>query len=211
MAKDITSGHGPQEGQPCDQIRDLEPGKLCGRPGGASKDVPVVLGPRSALGEPQVRDHRRDGFTPEKRDAFFAHLADSCNMAASARLVGISQTSVRNWRRKDPEFAHRYAVVIADAYADLEMRLLAMAREGVTGEQWEEVGEDGITRLRYRRDTPGQMRMLLMHHHKERGVTEAQKDPERAPRETFDELIQRLRDRLREIEAEEASGHGVAR
>ncbi len=179
-----------------------------------AKEVPavmpqLVLGQRNTIGEPQVRDHRRDGFTPEKRDAFFAHLADTCNMAASARHVGISQTSVRNWRRKDPEFAHRYAMVIADAYADLEMRLLAIVQEGVTGEQWEEVGEDGVKRLRYRRDTPGQLRMLLLHHQAEQRLIEEPNDPERAPRETLDEMIDRLRDRVGELEAEEADENGA--
>jgi hypothetical protein len=172
---------------------------------------PLVLGPRSRHGQPIVRNHRRDGFTPEKRDAFFAHLADTCNLSASARHAGISQTSVRNWRRKDAEFAHRYAMVIADAYADLEMRLLAILKEGVTGEQWEEVGEDGVKRLHYRRDVPGQMRMLLFHHRKDLIAAEPFAEPIRAPRETLDELIDRLSDRLSAVEAEEAGDHGAKR
>lgn len=177
---------------------------------GSARMAPAeqVVGPRNRHGKPQVRAHRRDGFTAEKRDAFFAELAETCNVDASARHAGITASTVRKWRRRNPEFAERYAQVIADAYADLEMRLLAMMKEGVTGEQWEEVGTDGITRLRYRRDNPGQLRLLLVNHQHERALAAPPVEPERAPRETLDELIERLRARLDDIEAGEGESDG---
>lgn len=152
-------------------------------------------------GKPQLRKERSDAFTSDRQDRFFARLADTCNVSDAASHVGSSRQTVWKWRRKDPEFARRYALVLADAHADLQMRLIAMVRDGVTGEQWEETGDDGVVRLRYRRDVPGQIRMLLQAHEAAQRVDDAPAEPERAPRETMDELIERLRERLAEIKA----------
>jgi hypothetical protein len=160
-------------------------------------------------GQVQLRKERSDAFTQDRQDAFFARLADTCNVTEAARHVGATRQTVWKWRRKDKEFAQRYAMVLADAYADLQMRLIAMVRDGVTGEQWEETGADGVVRLRYRRDTPGQIRMLLQQHQAAQSAAEPPAEAARAARETLDELIQRLRDRMAEIEAEEAGKDGT--
>lgn len=181
---------------------------------GDAAGTAIIIGHRAA-GKPQVRKQRRDAFTAAKQDAFFAQLHASCNIGESARLAGVSPNTVWTWRRKNPAFAQRYAAVLADAHADLEMRLMAIARHGVTGEQWDEVGEDGVVRQCTRRDAPGVMQFLLTRHQAAAtaaGVgAVAAAEAERAPRETLDELIDRLAARLNDAEAEEAGEDGAAR
>ncbi|GKS02844.1 hypothetical protein [Sphingomonas aquatilis] len=64
------------------------------------------------------------------RDTFFAHLAGSCNIAASAAAIGLSPSQVQHRRRTNPQFAALWADAIEAGYQLLEMRLLGYALAG---------------------------------------------------------------------------------
>lgn len=74
--------------------------------------------PADCAGERPVR------WTAAMRDGFFAHLAGSCNVVASARAIGVSLTQVHHRRRTDAAFASLWAEAIEAGYQLLEMRML---------------------------------------------------------------------------------------
>lgn len=64
------------------------------------------------------------------RDAFFAHLAGSCNVAASAAAIGLSPSQVQHRRRTNAAFAALWADAIEAGYQLLEMRMLGYVLAG---------------------------------------------------------------------------------
>jgi hypothetical protein len=73
---------------------------------------------------------RHDGFTPERRRAFFEVVTKTGCISDGCRAAGISRTTVNRWRDKDPEFARKLEAALAMASANIDM--LAWER-GVTG------------------------------------------------------------------------------
>jgi hypothetical protein len=82
----------------------------------------------------QVRKPARGGWTPAKRAAFLEHLAATCNVAASARAVGMAPRGAHALKARDAVFAADWAAAIEAAYETLEARLLAYALGEVEGE-----------------------------------------------------------------------------
>jgi len=80
-----------------------------------------------AGGRLQVRKAARGGWTPAKRAAFLEHLAATCNIAASARAVGMAPRGAHALKKRDAVFAADWAGAIEAAYETLEARLLAYA------------------------------------------------------------------------------------
>lgn len=64
------------------------------------------------------------------RDTFFAHLAESCNVAASAAAIGVRPSQVQHRRRTNAEFAALWADAIEAGYQLLEMRMLGYVLAG---------------------------------------------------------------------------------
>jgi len=87
-----------------------------------------------AGGRLQVRKAARGGWTPAKRAAFLEHLAATCNIAASARAVGMAPRGAHALKARDAVFAADWAGAIEAAYETLEVRLLAYALGEVEGE-----------------------------------------------------------------------------
>lgn len=87
-----------------------------------------------AGGRLQVRKAARGGWTPAKRAAFLEHLAATCNIAASARAVGMAPRGAHALKARDAVFAADWAAAIEAAYATLEARLLAYALGEAEGE-----------------------------------------------------------------------------
>ena len=85
-------------------------------------------------GRLQVRKAARGGWTPAKRAAFLEHLAATCNIAASARAVGMAPRGAHALKKRDAVFAADWAGAIEAAYETLEVRLLAYALGEVEGE-----------------------------------------------------------------------------
>jgi len=87
-----------------------------------------------AGGRLQVRKPAKGGWTPAKRAAFLEHLAGTCNVAASARAVGMAPRGAHALKARDAVFAADWAGAIEAAYETLEVRLLAYALGEVEGE-----------------------------------------------------------------------------
>ncbi|MEG8047548.1 hypothetical protein QP175_16030 [Sphingomonas aerolata] len=87
-----------------------------------------------AGGRLQVRKAAKGGWTPAKRAAFLEHLAATCNIAASARAVGMAPRGAHALKARDAVFAADWARAIEAAYETLEVRLLAYALGEVEGE-----------------------------------------------------------------------------
>jgi hypothetical protein len=81
-------------------------------------------------------------WTPANRKRFLARLAETLNVAAASRAVGLSDRGAYLLRRRDPGFAAAWEATIAEAYARVEMLLLERALGGTA----EEAGEAGDTR-----------------------------------------------------------------
>jgi hypothetical protein len=82
----------------------------------------------------QVRKAAKGGWTPAKRAAFLEHLAATCNIAASARAVGMAPRGAHALKKSDAAFAADWAGAIEAAYETLEVRLLAYALGDAEGE-----------------------------------------------------------------------------
>lgn len=86
-----------------------------------------AAGGRKAGVRLQVRKAAKGGWTPAKRAAFLEHLAATCNIAASARAVGMAPRGAHALKKRDAAFAADWARAIEAAYETLEVRLLAYA------------------------------------------------------------------------------------
>ncbi len=95
-----------------------------------------------AGGRLQVRKPAKGGWTPAKRAAFLEHLAATCNVAASARAVGMAPRGAHALKARDAVFAADWAAAIEAAYETLEARLLAYALGEAEGEP--EAEPDGV-------------------------------------------------------------------
>lgn len=80
---------------------------------------------------PQVRAVSPSQWTRAKRAKFLDHLAVTCNVAASARAVGMSTPGVYLLRRRDPAFADLWLAALRTGYDRLEERLLQQAGAGI--------------------------------------------------------------------------------
>lgn len=69
-------------------------------------------------------------WTPANRKRFLAKLAETLNVAAASRAVGLSDRGAYLLRQRDPGFAAAWETTIAEAYARVEMLLLERALGG---------------------------------------------------------------------------------
>lgn len=99
-----------------------------------------------AGGRLQVRKAAKGGWTQAKRAAFLEHLAATCNIAASARAVGMAPRGAHALKARDAVFAADWAGAIEAAYETLEARLLAYALGEAEGEAEAEAARvaDGV-------------------------------------------------------------------
>lgn len=78
-------------------------------------------------GTHKARRPRRDGWTVARRDAFLDHLAQTANVEASARAVGLSEHSAYMLRRRDPVFADAWHMALMTGYDRIEAALIRKA------------------------------------------------------------------------------------
>ena len=67
------------------------------------------------------------------RSLFLHHLAQTANVAASARAAGVSSNAVYAERRRTPAFRDAWALALAEGYARVEPDLLAEALQTPSG------------------------------------------------------------------------------
>lgn len=86
----------------------------------------VTRGRRGA----QVQEERVEGWTPDKREAFLAHLAATCNIAASCREVGMSEQGLYKLKMRDANFRADFEAAVAEGYSRLELLMMERAMNG---------------------------------------------------------------------------------
>lgn len=94
--------------------------------GGKGRRVQV----RAARGSRRARPKRR-GFTEKRRQQFLNHFAASCNAAAAARAVGVSENCVYEWRKKDEQFRAGWFSALDQGYARLEAGIVLSANKSI--------------------------------------------------------------------------------
>lgn len=140
----------------------------------AKRAVPVARVARGAGGKPQLRDAVAKGrWTAANKAAFLAHLTVSCNVAASCRKSGLSDTLVYRKRKSDAEFRASWARAIAEAVERLELMLLERAMNGKVVEKRRSSGET-IKTVEY----PDQIAMALIRAHKDNAAPDEPDDEE---------------------------------
>ena len=87
----------------------------------------VVAGTNGCVA--QRRAPRRDGWTRTKRTVFLDQLEASCNIRQSAEAAGMTDSTARALRRRDPEFAAAWAEALEIGCERLRAELLARALE----------------------------------------------------------------------------------
>ena len=92
----------------------------------AGRERTVVVGGAT----PRVRKATPGDVTPAQVELFLATLADTCNVARSARVAGISGATAYRKRKTDAAFRAGWAQAVAEAYAKLELVLLERAMKG---------------------------------------------------------------------------------
>lgn len=121
-----------RDGAPGEARRRDSRGRFVGASGPRARsargdaDLPTPSARRSV----QKRAPRHDGWTDERRARFFAALADSCNIKASCRDVGMSVAGAYMLRDRDPSFRLGWRRSIAQGYAKLELQMLERALIG---------------------------------------------------------------------------------
>lgn len=76
----------------------------------------------------QKRRSRRLRFTRERKEAFLAHFAATCDATASAEAAGVSPDTVSKHLGSDPAFAQGWQAALETGYRLLEAELVAQQR-----------------------------------------------------------------------------------
>ena len=78
----------------------------------------------------------RERWTLDKQAEFLRHLADTANVTASARAVGMSEKGVYKLRMKSDAFRAAWASALTEGYVKLELMLLDRAMNGTRKAVW---------------------------------------------------------------------------
>jgi len=78
---------------------------------------------------------RCDGWTPEKREAFFDLLMTSCNVTKSCAAVGMSTRGAYQLRRRDPAFAAQWDAALQAGYDRIELSLIDLASKALIAQK----------------------------------------------------------------------------
>lgn len=100
-----------------------------GQPPVSKSEKLMMIGAGKA-DRPQMIAVRQDRFDADKQARFIAHLADTSNVCAAARAVGISTRTAYHHRRSNAHFARAWQQALGDGYADLVMKAMAQGRFG---------------------------------------------------------------------------------
>lgn len=116
-------------------------GDMTGFSGAAGMDAVAADVADNAAGEGAAspprkpRKTRSDGWTAEKRFAFFRALEETCDVKESAKRVGMHVSTAYDLRARDPSFCREWMQAINRAVMDLELELLRQAKFGTEREE----------------------------------------------------------------------------
>ena len=139
------------------------------------------------------------------RDEFLVALAQTSNVAGSARRAGVPVRTVYRTRRTDAEFNRAWQVALAEGYDNLEMDLLHRLRTGAL--------EGGPSRARRKYDNAIAFRLLTAHREavSKQRARRADED-EDAILASIDAKLEAMRQRdaaARKLLAEEAANYTI--
>lgn len=183
----------------------------------AEGDAPVVVVKRGSNGRLQLQKAGEKRWSRAVEDRFFATLAVSGNVSASARAVGFSQSCIDQRRRKWPDFARRLEEALDDAEVEIEFRVAAEVR-GLRGDSHFSQGSDRPETTARESDSPqpldmdAAMRFLKWRQEKKAGRGRRGRTP--AP-PSIEEVTERIVKRVKAIRRQRqrggeppVSGHG---
>ena len=140
--------------------------------------------------------------TTEQLDEFFAALAETCNVALSARRAGFSAGWAYRKRKSDAAFRNQWVAAVREGYAKLELVLLERAMKG-TPKPIRVGGSDRIIR-----EYSNTLAVALLRRHAETVDQYDGQPDESEAAELRAKIIEQL-DRLREREAGKAKNDAV--
>ena len=141
--------------------------------------------PAPPVSGPPVRDWQ---------DKFFAELASTSNVKASAAVANVSEARVHKAKRTNPKFAARWLAALHEGYDLLEMELLGYLRDPQPG---------------WKMEVSGALRVLGAHRaavERRRAMTE--EEDEQAVFDSIDAFLEGMRERRLANEAILLEGKG---
>ena len=155
----------------------------------ARKQASKELVPIGAGGKPRMRAMARGNWTKEKEREFLAVLADTCNVRAASKAVGMS-TQAAYWRRKrNAAFRAAWAEAVTAAYQKLELVLIERTLNGT--EKIIERHDGTEDRMR---EYPNNIGIALLKMHRSTAEAAAAREP--AHEQDDDEVRERLLQKL---------------
>ncbi len=100
----------------------------------AEKSAPDLT--RTDKGKPQLKETSARRFGREDKVVFLDALADTCNIAASARICGFGVSTIGRHRKADATFRANVIAALTSGYKRLEMAMLERAIHGVEEDVW---------------------------------------------------------------------------
>lgn len=154
----------------------------------------------------QRRKMRHVRFDERRKAVFLTHFAWSCDLAAAAAAAGVCENTVYNHRRRDPAFAKAFQAALEAGHARLEaealrQRLEAQQRLGAAldAAAAESRGSDTLPIAAVATDFDRTMKLLARWDRRGGGTGPRTVADGRRKRWTFDEAIEALDQRLRNL------------
>lgn len=156
----------------------------------------------------QVKRAPRSAFSPRKQERFFQALAQTANIARSAKHAKVSVATIFRFRREVPGFAARYAVALEEGVARAELLLLEQALGGPAPpiDAEDEVAASPLPPM----SNGDRLRVVKLHREEvnaHRANRPFEEESDEAFRAGFERKLREMRMRLLEIEA---AGEGGA-
>ena len=152
---------------------------------------------------PKLRARRQQDISAQQVETFFATLADTCNVARSAKTAGFTANWAYRKRKTDAAFRAGWARAVAEGYAKLELVLLDRAMNGTVKRVPSGGGEKRI------REYPNQLAMALLKRHGETAASIDDMLSEEEADEVRERILlklskRRVRDEAEDPEADDA-------
>jgi hypothetical protein len=160
---------------------------VCARPGGGAQKV----------------DRKPSKWTAAKRESFLVHLAETANVHAAARAVGLDKRGAYHLRRRDLTFRKAWDQALCEGYAVLETLLLERAIAGLQGPDPEEEAPATDAARPVLQAVSERTMLTLLHQHRQtvRDHRQSSETAEAEPMEQEAEIRARLVARLEEMRA----------
>lgn len=164
---------------------------------GVGTELKRARGNRAA-GQPQIRAKHKRALTKRQIEIFLSTLAQTCNVALSAREARRPVNTFYTLKSRDSAFRAAWLEALHAGYDHLEMELLHRARFGTPKDVFHLGKKTGTTRT----FSDGMaLRLLDTHRKSVRPMREADRSGKRDAKAIFDELAARVA----EIKAEKAA------